>query len=238
MRGRLCIDRFEAQLIDKRNGAVLSPDYPRAPKLLDSIFKVYAAGRWTMGDLRAQAMPLPPLLRPRDDLPPVIAASRADVRPTGYLSWFDAKAACEGAGKRLCKHAEWMTACRGAADRKFPYGEDYAHHKCNIWRYAHPAAALHGNAAIGHLDPRLHRVREGDRPLLHRTGANPACASRWKNDAAFDMVGNLDEWFDRQERVPSPAASTHAPPKKGCEAARSAGTPSATSTTRWARAAA
>jgi formylglycine-generating enzyme required for sulfatase activity len=32
--------------------------------------------------------------------------------------------------------------------------------------------------------------------LLKKTGESRECASRWGNDAAYDMVGNLDEWVD------------------------------------------
>ena len=60
----------------------------------------------------------------------------------------------------------------------------------------HPAAMLHDNASVGHLDPRLNRTQAKGRPLLAPTGDYPACRSRWGNDAAYDMVGNLDEWID------------------------------------------
>lgn len=61
----------------------------------------------------------------------------------------------------------------------------------------HPAATLHGNASVGHLDPRLNTVREknGD-PLLRATGTTSRCKSEWGDDAAWDMNGNLDEWVD------------------------------------------
>jgi hypothetical protein len=34
------------------------------------------------------------------------------------------------------------------------------------------------------------------RPLLAATGATAGCRSEWGDDAALDMVGNLDEWVD------------------------------------------
>ena len=40
---------------------------------------------------------------------------------------------------------------------------------------------------------------EGDDPLLRPTGGTPACASEWGQDAAYDMVGNLDEWVEDPE---------------------------------------
>jgi hypothetical protein len=196
--GRYCIDRFEAQLVDGATGLTLSPDYPPNPGLVDHVLSFWPASRLTTGNLHARAQPLPPLGRMPSARPKVKATSRAAVTPSGYLSGHDAAAACAGAGKRLCSRDEWVTACRGEASRPFPYGDSYQHGECNVYRYAHPAATLHGNAAIGHLDPRLNRVMEGDRPLLQATGASPRCASRWGDDAVYDMVGNLDEWVDKK----------------------------------------
>ena len=165
---------------------------------MKQILSVWPAAHLSTGDLHARGYSLPPLLRSVNAQPRAVAASRAGVMPSGYLSGLAAASACESAGKRLCSHDEWVTACRGEAARKFPYGEDYERGACNVWRYAHPAATLHGNAAIGHLDPRLNRVTEAGAPLLQSTGASPRCASRWGDDAAYDMVGNLDEWVEKK----------------------------------------
>ena len=45
--------------------------------------------------------------------------------PNGYASGVTAERACERAGKRLCAEEEWVVACRGQKNRKFPYGEAY-----------------------------------------------------------------------------------------------------------------
>jgi formylglycine-generating enzyme required for sulfatase activity len=125
------------------------------------------------------------------------AVSRPGVVPQAYVSYHLAKRACVNAGKRLCSHEEWMTACRGAAQRPFPYGDRYVEGECNVWGHIHPAHALHANSAIGHRDPRLNLLaRGGVQPLLRLTGDTPACASRWGDDAIYDMVGNLDEWVE------------------------------------------
>jgi hypothetical protein len=68
-----------------------------------------------------------------------------------------------------------------------------------VFREAHPASVLHGDASIHHLDPRLNLVKGSRGPLLRRTGESPRCRSEWSGDAAFDMVGNLDEWVDDPE---------------------------------------
>ena len=116
--------------------------------------------------------------------------------PNGYLTADLAERACKNAGKRLCTEAEWVLACRGETHRKFPYGDRYEAGRCNVFREAHPADVLHGDASIGHLDPRLNRVAVHGKPLLRHTGATPDCKSTWGADAVYDMVGNLDEWVD------------------------------------------
>ncbi len=127
------------------------------------------------------------------------AVSREGAVPQGYLSYYDAKRACEGAGKRLCSQDEWVFACKGKAQTKFPYGPDYRAGACNVYRPFHPAAVLHANASLGHRDPRLNLVSEGGKdPLLRLTGATPSCASDWGTGKLYDMVGNLDEWVDAE----------------------------------------
>jgi hypothetical protein len=192
----LCVDRFEAQLVD--GARVLSPYYPIAPGVVGLVLDEWSFGRLLTGDLHARATPLPPLLRPPGDDPNPVAMSRPAVVPSGYLSGTVAEAACQAAGKRLCTLEEWTLACRGKDDQDFPYGDSYDHGACNVYRFAHPAATLHGNAAIGHLDPRLNLVKDDGEPMLRMTGSTPRCVSRWGNDGIYDMVGNLDEWVDHR----------------------------------------
>ena len=72
-----------------------------------------------------------------------MAVSRRGVTPNGYLSGLDAERACKNAGKRLCKHDEWVIACQGQQRRQFPYGDSYQAGQCNVCRSIHPAAVLH-----------------------------------------------------------------------------------------------
>ncbi len=194
--GAFCIDRHEASLVDQRRGRALSPFYPPTRKRTQSLFERWQAERTTLGPewARVLALPEPPSWQLREDFEPR-AVVKADALPSGYLDGASAARACANAGKRLCSEREWTTACRGERDRPFPYGDHHEPGACNVMRRSHPAALLHDDASIGHLDPRLNLTRDDDGPLLRKTGASRRCASRWGDDAIHDMVGNLDEWI-------------------------------------------
>ena len=146
-------------------------------------------------------MPLPPLWRAPKASPKARARSRPGVAPSGYLSSYAAERACKAAGKRLCTRSEFVTACRGQENRPFPYGDDYEQGVCNVFRYAHPAAILHGNSSLGHLDPRLNLVHAQGRPLRRLTGATPRCASRWGDDAVYQDVHGGNRAIDQVQTV-------------------------------------
>jgi len=196
--GRFCIDKWEASLVDRKTGLGLSPYYPPDRASATQLAAAWEKQRLEIGSDEARQIPLPPLpeWQRRQDVEPV-AVSRAGMVPNGYLSGVIAERACRNARKRLCHHDEWVLACEGDKRRRFPYGLEYRQGACNIFRALHPALELHGNASVGHLDPRLNLVQEpsGD-PLLRRTGATPGCRSAWGEDAAYDMNGNLDEWVE------------------------------------------
>jgi len=193
VRGAFCIDRFEVELIDAASGRELSPYYhPTRAQVQTSYARYRKLGR-TGSEL--PALPAPPSFQLEREVEPR-ARTLEGVTPQGYLSGDAADAACRAAGKRLCSLAEWVTACRGQQNRKYPYGDRYADSACNVFREAHPAAIVHGDASREHLDPRLNLVGSARGPLLRRTGATPGCRSEWGGDAAFDMVGNLDEWVE------------------------------------------
>lgn len=194
-----CIDRFEMALVDRDSGDFLSPFYPPQARLIDEVVQSWTIERERVGDVRARHVGLPELTaiqsQRRDYVPR--AVSFPGIIPQAYVSQPIAKWACESAGKRLCSEREWVTACRGQAGRKFPYGERYEAGRCNVYRFSHPAQLLHGASWYGHRDPRLNLVLEADgSPLLRLTGASEGCASSWGEDKVYDMVGNLDEWVD------------------------------------------
>ncbi len=201
--GPYCIDRYETASVDRSTGQALSPFYPPERRWYTYVFETWDVLRGRVGPAQARGMALPALSAwQREHEPTPMAVSRPGMVPQGYHSYYSARRACEAAGKRLCSSAEWERACRGEADHQFPYGATYRVGPCNVGRPYHPAALLHGLSSSGHLDPRLNLLQlEGDAPVLRVSGASQACASRWGNDAAYDMVGNLDEWVDEPEGV-------------------------------------
>ncbi|HVV85580.1 MAG TPA: SUMF1/EgtB/PvdO family nonheme iron enzyme [Kofleriaceae bacterium] len=121
----------------------------------------------------------------------VIAVSAPGIVPQGYIDQVHAGAACARAGKRLCTDAEWLRACRGAANTTYPYGDTREPGVCNDARACHPAVQYFQSSdasvfsMIGH--PCLDQLPDG----LARTGAHAGCTSA---DGIYDLMGNLHEW--------------------------------------------
>jgi hypothetical protein len=198
VQGAFCIDRFELQLVDALSGQALSPFYHPTRGQALKTFEYWEQESKNLGPAWARAMPLPdlPLWQREREVQPRAAAQNG-VIPSGYLNADIAALACERAGKRLCSEQEWVTACKGEAGHKYPYGPDYVQGACNVFRDSHPARLLHHDPSLGHLDPRLNQVQEeGGAELLRASGALARCRSQWGSDAVYDMVGNLDEWVD------------------------------------------
>jgi len=211
-----CIDRWEIRTVDAASGEPLSPFYPPSPKLAASVRDTWLCEQDTLGAAPARAFPLPELPRfQREHSFEPRAVSEANALPQAYLSYNQAKRACENAHKRLCSKDEWLTACRGQKGTQFPYGDSFRARGCNVHRAIHPGHVLHASSSLGLLDPRLNLVEEGEEPLLRLTGATVSCASEWSADKIYDMVGNLDEWVeDKMFLGGFYARST----TKGCEA--------------------
>lgn len=193
----VCVDRWEAILVHAETGDRISPYYPVGRKLALRLEEEWREKRKSLGDDKAHAMDVPPVPEwQRTVDPDPKAISRPGQTPNGYLSGNVARKACTNAGKRLCQREEWVRACRGAADRQYPYGETYKQGACNVVRASHPAKILHDDASMGHLDPRLLLVSDKEGPLLRKTGTTQTCLSEWGKEAVYDMVGNLDEWVE------------------------------------------
>ena len=124
----------------------------------------------------------------------VRAVSEKGVFPQGYISEKQAIDACGRSGKRLCKPAEWKTACKGPDPKKFGYADQRTPGTCNDTGKSpigtfFPAAVQDGKAWTWDKmnDERLNQMAGG----LAETGSHESCTNGY---GVYDMVGNLHEW--------------------------------------------
>src|SRR5690606_20372255 len=139
--GAFCIDRFEVSLVDAKSGRELSPHFPPSRLQTKALYDLWASrapsSRRALG--REIPVPTPPSFQLVEDFAPRAVSVRGRM-PAGYLSRTLSETACRNAGKRLCTRDEWVRACRGEGNTKYPYGDEYQEGSCNVHRKSHPAS--------------------------------------------------------------------------------------------------
>lgn len=118
------------------------------------------------------------------------APNEPGARPLAMQTAQDGERWCEARGKRLCTEAEWVGACRGAADRPYPYGTSYVRSRCVddlTWRSPNwttlgswPSAAAMAEAT------RLYQAQP--------SGSRAGCVT---DEGVVDLTGNVAEWVVR-----------------------------------------
>lgn len=115
--------------------------------------------------------------------------------PQSWMSWYDAKNACESTGKRLCNKHEWTFACEGPNMQPYPYGDGYHRNRtsCNTDNSVPDGVDV--------MNVSTQKSEDGVKldGLLNPSGSKPECVSPF---GVYDMVGNIDEFVVNESGRP------------------------------------
>lgn len=113
--------------------------------------------------------------------------------PALLATWHQARASCEGAGKRLCTADEFNFACEGEDALPYSYGYVRDPARCNIDKpYVTPRRVL-----MPYEDCQESRSCADEIARLDQrepVGSRPGCTSPF---GALDLNGNVNEWVER-----------------------------------------
>ncbi|HEY5923533.1 MAG TPA: SUMF1/EgtB/PvdO family nonheme iron enzyme [Kofleriaceae bacterium] len=125
----------------------------------------------------------------------VRAVPATGIVPQGYISGVEAAAACAASGKRLCTSTEWLTACRGATNFIWPYGNAHIDGACNDnYPGTHPVIDYFGTSMGVFDSEHMNDPGINQQPnTVSKGGERTQCIS---GSGVYDLHGNLHEWID------------------------------------------
>ena len=130
--------------------------------------------------------------------------------PVTHISWNDASAYCEWAGKRLPSEAEWEFAARGGlVQKRYAWGDELTpggEHRCNIWQGVFPDE---NSADDGYKSTAPVDAYEPNGFGLYNVAGNVWEWTRdWFRPTFHIETGNIDGPHDNPQGPPSGASKT------------------------------